>query len=80
MLVTYVEDSREPCSLSCTGPLLLGGTEATEEEKVKLKDMKPWRSLAAHRDEDQVRLDVDRSFIYYPDSKSLFSNRKRLGY
>ncbi|KAK8029144.1 hypothetical protein PG991_006200 [Apiospora marii] len=28
---------------------------------------KPWRELPRHRDEDQVRLDVDRSFIYYPD-------------
>ncbi|KAK8091160.1 GTPase-activating protein gyp10 [Apiospora phragmitis] len=27
----------------------------------------PWQELPRHRDEDQVRLDVDRSFIYYPD-------------
>jgi hypothetical protein len=26
-----------------------------------------WRTLPKHRDEDQVRLDVDRSFIYYPN-------------
>lgn len=26
----------------------------------------PWESLPKHHDEDQVRLDVDRSFIWYP--------------
>ncbi|KAI2473108.1 hypothetical protein F4781DRAFT_427871 [Annulohypoxylon bovei var. microspora] len=26
-----------------------------------------WRKLARHKDEDQVKLDVDRSFVYYPD-------------
>ncbi|KAI0132774.1 GTPase-activating protein gyp10 [Xylariales sp. AK1849] len=29
-----------------------------------------WRELPRHRDEDQVRLDVDRSFIYYPHHQS----------
>lgn len=28
---------------------------------------KSWTTLPRHRDEDQVRLDVDRSFIYYPN-------------
>jgi hypothetical protein len=32
-----------------------------------------------HRDEDQVRLDVDRSFIYYPDSESSIPGVSRLG-
>ncbi|KAI4117475.1 MAG: hypothetical protein LQ345_002289 [Seirophora villosa] len=27
-----------------------------------------WHDLPRHKDEDQVRLDVDRSFIYYPKS------------
>lgn len=26
-----------------------------------------WRNLPRHRDEDQVKLDVDRSFVYYPN-------------
>lgn len=25
-----------------------------------------WKSLQRHRDEDQVELDVNRSFVYYP--------------
>lgn len=38
-------------------------------EKSKEVDMAdiPWATLPRHRDEDQVRLDVDRSFIYYPN-------------
>lgn len=30
-----------------------------------------WRSLAVHRDEEQVQLDVNRSFVYYPDGMSM---------
>lgn len=26
-----------------------------------------WKELPRHRDEDQVQLDVNRAFIYYPD-------------
>lgn len=26
-----------------------------------------WKELPRHRDEDQVQLDVNRSFIYYPN-------------
>ncbi|KAI0165678.1 rab-GTPase-TBC domain-containing protein [Xylariaceae sp. FL1272] len=29
-----------------------------------------WRQLTRHRDEDQVKLDVDRSFVYYPNDNS----------
>ncbi|KAL9615479.1 MAG: hypothetical protein Q9167_000157 [Letrouitia subvulpina] len=29
-----------------------------------------WRSLPPHKDEDQVRLDVDRSFVYYPKNEN----------
>ncbi|MCJ1321556.1 hypothetical protein MMC15_006901 [Xylographa vitiligo] len=32
--------------------------------------MLDWRSLPRHKDEDQVRLDVNRSFIYYPKNES----------
>lgn len=51
--------------MTSIGPVLLGsvagsGTIATDEDET-------WRSLPRHRDEDQVRLDVDRSFVYYPN-------------
>ncbi|KAF4958839.1 hypothetical protein FSARC_10915 [Fusarium sarcochroum] len=29
-----------------------------------------WKELPRHRDEDQVQLDVNRSFIYYPNNQS----------
>ncbi|CAM1511136.1 Fc.00g086490.m01.CDS01 [Cosmosporella sp. VM-42] len=29
-----------------------------------------WKELPRHRDEDQVQLDVNRSFIYYPSNRS----------
>ncbi|KAJ4390704.1 GTPase-activating protein gyp8 [Gnomoniopsis smithogilvyi] len=29
-----------------------------------------WKSLAPHKDESQVQLDVERSFVYYPDYSS----------
>jgi hypothetical protein len=32
-------------------------------------DATPWRELPPHRDEEQVKLDVDRSFVYYPNGK-----------
>ncbi|KAH7137123.1 rab-GTPase-TBC domain-containing protein [Dactylonectria estremocensis] len=37
-----------------------------------------WRDLPRHRDEDQVQLDVNRSFIYYPSnlSESELNQRK----
>ena len=46
------------------GPILLG-CDAPETGI----SPQPWRELPRHRDEDQVKLDVNRSFIYYPDSK-----------
>ncbi|TAQ91208.1 hypothetical protein B7494_g396 [Chlorociboria aeruginascens] len=46
-------------------PLLLGcGDIKTEPVKTN------WRLLPEHRDEYQVRLDVDRSFIFYPNDQS----------
>ncbi|KAG4443771.1 hypothetical protein IFR05_000762 [Cadophora sp. M221] len=50
-------------------PLLLGcrcQNDDTEQES----GSGDWKSLPRHRDEDQVRLDVDRSFIYYPRDQS----------
>ncbi|KAH8681027.1 rab-GTPase-TBC domain-containing protein [Xylariales sp. PMI_506] len=52
--------------------------DPTSSEKSSLTDVDgaasssdtPWRELPRHRDEDQVRLDVDRSFIYYPNDQS----------
>jgi TBC1 domain family member 20 len=65
---------------SIAGPLLLGIVENAEDEKDGSPDTRPWRSLPPHRDEDQVRLDVDRSFIYYPDSTSHNTSVTRVGY
>lgn len=50
------------------GPMLLGceqpasGTESQENT---------WKALPRHRDEDQVQLDVNRAFVYYPSSTGL---------
>ena len=47
-----------------SGPVLLGfGGQAFE----LIKDRR-WRDLPPHKDESQVELDVNRSFIYYPTS------------
>jgi len=45
-----------------TGPILLGSSVTPS------KAMRDWDQLPKHKDEDQVRLDVNRSFIYYPSS------------
>lgn len=45
------------------GPILLG----YDSEKEELKGDQPdWKALPRHGDEDQIKLDVNRSFIYYP--------------
>ena len=36
-----------------------------------------WKSLPKHRDEVQVRLDVDRAFVYYPNKDSERTRRAR---
>ncbi|KAG9243176.1 rab-GTPase-TBC domain-containing protein [Calycina marina] len=53
-------------------PLLLGCTLREEHSPVQLGlDVgNNWRDLPKHKDEDQVKLDVDRSFIYYPNNES----------
>jgi len=56
------------------GPFLLGYGTVSHEISVPSTDTpkaRPsWKTIPPHRDEDQVKLDVDRSFIYYPTSKS----------
>lgn len=55
------------CLYGVIGPILLGCSKAESLED-KMGTASGWELLPRHRDEDQVRLDVDRSFIYYPDS------------
>ncbi|KAL8896945.1 MAG: hypothetical protein Q9207_007471 [Kuettlingeria erythrocarpa] len=49
-------------------PALLGYTLPAKSEGSP--DRAGWQSLPRHQDEDQVRLDVDRSFIYYPKNET----------
>ncbi|KAH6629444.1 rab-GTPase-TBC domain-containing protein [Boeremia exigua] len=52
-------------------PLLLGCADAQPPET-------PWQDLAAHAEEAQVDLDVNRAFVYYPpDSKPELARRKQ---
>jgi hypothetical protein len=43
------------------GPILLGCSTAEPYAN--------WKDLPPHQDEEQIRLDVDRSFVYYPTGK-----------
>jgi len=56
MLVNIADLALGPVLLGCSGPPVLSEVA--------------WQSLPSHRDEDQVRLDVNRSFVYYPKSKT----------
>lgn len=47
------------------GPILLQYDENTQEITLL-----PEHGLPPHSDEDQVQLDVDRSFVYYPECKA----------
>lgn len=47
-------------------PVLLG----YDPNSAHLRDRNDWKALPEHRDEDQVGLDVDRSFVYYPKNMS----------
>ncbi|KAK9424964.1 putative Rab-GAP TBC domain-containing protein [Seiridium unicorne] len=54
---------------------VLGSSEKIAQKSLASEDDAdllngPWTELPRHRDEDQVRLDVDRSFIYYPNDQS----------
>ncbi|KAH7327907.1 rab-GTPase-TBC domain-containing protein [Stachybotrys elegans] len=46
-------------------PILLGVSSALPHH-----DSGEWKQLDRHRDEDQVQLDVNRAFIYYPNDQS----------
>ncbi|KHN97878.1 Rab-GAP/TBC domain protein [Metarhizium album ARSEF 1941] len=48
-------------------PILLGLPPDLLNDQEAVTD---WAQLTPHRDEDQVQLDVNRSFIYYPNDKS----------
>lgn len=48
------------------GPILLGSHSSDKQF-----DNVDWHDLPRHKDEDQVQLDVNRSFVYYPESKIL---------
>jgi hypothetical protein len=43
-------------------PILLGSSD-------QAYDSGDWKSLPIHKDEEQVALDVNRSFVYYPNGK-----------
>lgn len=45
------------------GPLLLGYDARSRPEE---KGASAWHQLPRHKDEDQVALDVNRSFVFYP--------------
>ncbi|KAI9816207.1 MAG: hypothetical protein M1827_001808 [Pycnora praestabilis] len=47
-------------------PIVLGCLLDSENDK----HTDAWRNLPKHRDEEQVKLDVNRSFIYYPENQS----------
>jgi hypothetical protein len=50
------------------GPILLGIHDL--ESEYQEYDKADWKHLPEHREEGQVRLDVDRAFIYYPHTTS----------
>lgn len=58
--------ARARTNLHPLGPILLGcsRTPAPDEDAAQ-----SWRTLPKHRDEEQVQLDVDRAFVYYPNSR-----------
>lgn len=50
-----------------TGPVLLGIPPIDGKTGPDPDETASWKTLPRHKDEDQVQLDVNRSFIYYPD-------------
>ena len=56
------------------GPLLLGCDDQDDADKPEVSEKHDWKVLPKHVDEDQVQLDVDRSFIYYPTGMSCLSS------
>ncbi|RGP74962.1 GTPase-activating gyp10 [Fusarium sporotrichioides] len=54
-------------------PILLGldAPSYDQEDLSSTQDASgDWKGLPRHRDEDQVQLDVNRSFVYYPNNQS----------
>ncbi|KAF2752886.1 GTPase-activating protein gyp10 [Pseudovirgaria hyperparasitica] len=52
--------------------LLLGDRNSASRKK-----RESWSSLPPHKDEDQVQLDVDRSFVYYPNDENTAQIERR---
>ena len=50
------------------GPILLGCGDAA----LSASSDESWKDLPQHRDEEQVELDVNRAFVYYPSGKISF--------
>ena len=61
-------------NVATPGPVLLGvdaevrSDDEGDDERSNdaIKEDLSWKELPRHRDEDQVQLDVNRAFIYYP--------------
>ncbi|KAF4836857.1 GTPase-activating protein gyp10 [Colletotrichum siamense] len=54
-------------------PILLGLADSEDFKEIiatGIDETKSWKDLPRHRDEDQVQLDVNRAFIYYPNHQS----------
>jgi hypothetical protein len=60
--------SRQVLMWTEKGPILLGC-----EQPLSTADISgtSWKALPRHRDEDQVQLDVNRAFVYYPNGNVL---------
>ncbi|TVY48052.1 GTPase-activating protein [Lachnellula occidentalis] len=54
-----------------TWPFLLGYPSQDDDVESETEKRESWKRLPKHRDEDQVQLDVNRSFIYYPHDQSM---------
>ncbi|KAF5025462.1 hypothetical protein F66182_2438 [Fusarium sp. NRRL 66182] len=55
-----------PILLGLNGPFDSNQEDAASNQDIPID----WKELPRHRDEDQVQLDVNRSFIYYPNNLS----------
>ncbi|KAI0198949.1 rab-GTPase-TBC domain-containing protein [Astrocystis sublimbata] len=51
-------------------PILLGSEGPETISNGHSKGTDSWRDLPKHRDEEQVQLDVNRSFVYYPNDNT----------
>lgn len=55
------------------GPILIG-SDADRQDAIEISLSESWKQLPPHRDEEQVQLDVNRAFVYYPHGESLLSD------